>query len=175
MSKLLTAKRLGNDAALAQQYVKTHILLPASILGLICLVAGAGTIIYQFIASNYGGWTFLESMLLLILGGLIGWGQTRYQRFLYEAHPAVFANRMKSSSRPAHKQRKREPVQVSPVHQGQRLVPYLYALGVITIVACSTASWVHGYVEWVAALLIPWAGFFWAKLYAWRSVILLPT
>ncbi len=49
MPKLVTVQRIEGEHEKALEYVKTRILFPSGLLGLICLVAGAATLIYQFV------------------------------------------------------------------------------------------------------------------------------
>jgi hypothetical protein len=48
-------------------------------------------------------------------------------------------------------------------------VGYLAGLGLLA--AVSTVAMQVGQVHPIAAYLMPWGGFFWAKLFFWRSVI----
>ena len=108
MPKLVTAKRIEGEHEKAVEYVKTHILFPSGLLGLICLVAGAGTLIYQFVVEAYSWFAFSEVTGLLVVGGLLGWGQTRYHKYLVREHPEHFASRMKLYSRSSPKRTKKE-------------------------------------------------------------------
>jgi hypothetical protein len=56
-------------------------------------------------------------------------------------------------------------------HPGQGLVPWLYVVGIGTLVAGSIVVWRIGPLDSVAAFFLPWAGFFWAKLFFWRKVL----
>lgn len=50
-------------------------------------------------------------------------------------------------------------------------VPVAYLAGVAVLLSTATFSVVYGAVFVVAAYLLPWAGFFWAKLFFWRKVL----
>jgi hypothetical protein len=56
-------------------------------------------------------------------------------------------------------------------HPGRSLVPFCYVAGIGLLLGLSGFSMVGGYVDKVAAFLMPWAGFFWAKLFFWRKVL----
>jgi hypothetical protein len=172
MPKIITAKRLDNETELARQYVKTHILFPSGLLGLILMIAGTGSLLYQFMVESYGWPTFVQSVALMVAGGLLGWAQTRYHRYLLEQHPGHFADRLKVFTRAAQRRAKREPPSTQPIHRGQGLVPLYYALGATGLLGASAAVATRGQVFYMAAFLLPWAAFFWAKMFFWRGVIL---
>ena len=98
MGKMITAKRKDNEGEQAQLYIKTHILFPAGLMGLLAMVIGIVALVYQLIIETYDEWTFAKSSLLLVVGILFGWGQTRYHRAILRTHPEFFASRMKSSA-----------------------------------------------------------------------------
>lgn len=171
MPKIITAKRLEGDTEKAREYVKTHILFPSGLLGLIFMVAGAASLVYQFMVKTYSWRTFLETSGLLLVGGLLGWAQTRYHQYLLREHPGHFASRMKIFSRTVIKRSNRE-VLIPPLeHRGRRLMPLWYVLGVGGLFGASTVSSSLSQVDYIAAFLLPWAGFFWAKLFFWRGVL----
>ncbi|MBI4401862.1 MAG: hypothetical protein HY581_09550 [Nitrospirae bacterium] len=171
MPKIITAKRLAGDTEKAREYVKTHILFPSGLLGLIFMVAGAASLVYQFMIKTYSWQTFLETSGLLLVGGLLGWAQTRYHQYLLREHPGHFASRMKIFSRTGIKRSKRE-VLIPPLeHRGRSLVPLWYILGIGALFGASAVSSSLGQVDYTAAFLLPWAGFFWAKLFFWRGVL----
>ena len=171
MPKLISSRRVENETELAKQYVKTHILFPSVLLGFIMLLAGSASLIYQFMVETYGWQTFLESTGLLLLGGLVGWGQTRYHRYLLREHPGYFAGRLKTFSKTGPKRPKKESAGQPPEYPGQQYVPLLYLAGVVGLVGTAVVSSIFGHVYYMAALLLPWAGFFWAKMYGWQGVI----
>lgn len=170
MPKLITARRVENETELARQYIKRHILFPSVLLGFIMLLAGTGSLIYQFMVETYGWQTFVESTGLLMVGGSVGWGQTRYHRYLLREHPAFFADRLKRFSRGGAKRTKREQTSQELEHPGRQWVPWCYLGGIAGILGLSIAIAMWGHVYYMAALLMPWAGFFWAKMFFWREV-----
>lgn len=172
MPKIITAKRLDNEHELARQYVKTHILFPSGLLGLVLMISGTASLIYQFVVESYGWPTFVQSTGLMVAGGLLGWAQTRYHRYLLQEHPGHFADRLKIFTRAAQKRARREPPSSQPVHRGQSLVPLYYALGAAGLLSVSAVVVMRGQVYPMAAFLLPWAGFFWAKMFFWRGVLI---
>ena len=106
MPKLVTIKQQEGQDAKATAYVKAYMLFPAGILGLVSMVGGVGGLGYQLIATDTYTWeTFVQSSGLLMLGGLLGWLQTTYHRWILRHRPGVFAARMrqptlKKSGRP---------------------------------------------------------------------------
>ncbi len=171
MPKLVTVKRLEGNVEKARDYVKTHILFPSGLLGLIFMVAGTAALGYQWLAMDTYTWaTFMLSTGLLVLGAVLGWGQTKYHQYLLREHPDVFASRMKAFLAPRSRAR-REPTLSPLIHRGREFIPLAYLAGMLVLLAASTVSAMLGDVYYVAAYLLPWAGFFWAKLFFWRGVI----
>ena len=171
MPKLITARRLEGEAEKAREYVKTHILFPSGLLGLIFMISGMASLVHQFFIETYSWHTFLESTALLFVGGLLGWTQTRYHKFLLREHPEHFANRMKTFVRTRRSRPKREGAPAPVTHRGQTLVPFGYLAGCLLLFGASALSSMVGHVYYAAAFLLPWAGFFWAKLFFWRGVL----
>lgn len=171
MPKIITARRLQGESEKAQEYVKTHIVFPAGLLGLICILTGTAALAYQFIGQTYSWGTFLQSSGLILAGVLLGWAQTRYHRYLLREFPAFFAERMKAFGRGMPRRGKRESTTASIEHWGRSLVPVFYLLGGGLLLALSLYATIAGQVYFLAAFLLPWAGFFWAKLFFWRGVL----
>jgi hypothetical protein len=171
MAKLVTLKQAEEQTARATAYVKTYILFPSGMLGLICMLVGIGMLGYQLVATDSYTWrTFAESSGLLLLGGVVGWLQTLYQRWMLRVRPEVFAARMQFVAKRGSRS-KRESVSSQPDSTSPWWVPVAYLALAGMILAASTMSVLEGTVNPVAAYLMPWAGFFWAKLFFWRKVI----
>jgi hypothetical protein len=171
MPKLVTVQRQELEAEKAREYVKAHILFPASLLGLVCVVAAAFALIYQFVAESYGLRAFEETTGLLAAGILLGWGQTRYHRYLLREFPGHFASRMRVFERTGPRKSRKDVAAAVLDHPGRSLVPLFYVLGICLLLGLSAMSVAGGQVDTVAAFLMPWAGFFWAKLFCWRKVL----
>ena len=172
MPKLVKEWRTEDIRTQARHYVKTYILLPSGFLGLLCMLGGIGTLGYQLIASETYTWTtFTTSSALLLLGGLCGWLQTRYHRYLFETAPGVFAARMRTAVQRTQRKAKPEPTVPPIVHRGRKLVPVAYVVGGGLLVGSSLWAMVYGSMDAVPAMLMPWAGFYWSKLFFWRGVV----
>lgn len=172
MPKLVTVKQFEDLAERAKDYVKAYILFPSGILGLISMVGGTAALGYQLIATESYTWaTFWMSSALLVLGGCVGWGQTRYHQYILHQYPEVFASRMRPVTvKRSGRARKESPVALSQA-PGSKWIPLAYLAGTAILLGASTVGMQAGQVHPVAAYLMPWGGFFWAKLYFWRAVI----
>ena len=172
MAKLVKEWRTGDIQTQARHYVRTYILLPAGFLGLVCMLGGVGTLGYQLVASGTYTWvTFSTSTALLLLGGTCGWVQTRYQRYLFETVPEVFAARMRTAVQRTQRKAKPEPV-VPPIqHRGRKWVPVAYLVGIVLLLGSSLWAVTYGSMDALPAILMPWAGFYWSKLVFWRRVV----
>ncbi len=171
MAKIITAHRLEGEVERAREYVRVHIVFPAALLGLVFLVAGSAAIGYQFLAKSYGWATFLQSSGLLVAGALLGWGQTKYHQYLLREHPSHFATRMKLFEKRSSKASRRDAGIPTVEHPGRSLVPLGYLLGMAMLLGLAGLCAMYGEVYYVAAFLLPWAGFFWAKTFFWRRLI----
>lgn len=172
MPKLVTVKQTVGQAEKAADYVKAYILFPAGILGLICMVGGTGALGYQLVTTDSYTWTtFFQSSGLLVLGGLFGWAQTKYQQWILREHPEVYAYRMRPASSGRESRSKRRAAPSTASSAGPVWVPLAYVAAAGVVVAASVFCAEYGSVHAVGSYLMPWAGFFWAKLFFWRSVI----
>ena len=172
MARLVTLRRPEEVAQQAQEYVKSYILFPSGMVGLACLIGGIGGLGYQLIATESYTWdTFYQSSGLILVGLVFGMAQTSYHQFLMKRFPEVFAARLRVASMRRGAKAKREPQTVTINHAGRGLVPLVYAGGVAILMGSAFAAVVYGQVGTVAALLLPWAGFFWARLLLWRKVV----
>jgi hypothetical protein len=170
--KLITIHHPEQVAQQAREYVRTYILFPSGIVGLLCLVGTIGGLVYQLLASDSYTWTtFYFSSGLIALGIMIGTGQTSYHRYLYKQFPEALAARMRLAPGKQKGKPKKDSPQETIDHQGRNLVPLAYMVGIVMLVGSSIAAIIYGQVEAIPAFLMPWAGFYWAKLFLWRRVI----
>ena len=172
MPRLITVRRPEEIAQQAHEYVKSYILFPSGVVGFICLIGGVGGLGYQLVATDSYTWgTFYQSTALIMLGVIIGLVQTRYQQFLLKRFPEVLAARLRMASIKRGGKVKKEASPVTIEHSGRRFVPVAYVGGVSLLVGSAIAASTYGQVTTVPALLMPWAGFYWARLFFWRSVM----
>jgi hypothetical protein len=172
MPKIITSRRIEGESEKAREYVRTHIVLPSSVLGLVFMVAGMAALVYQFVYISYDWRTFLESAGLLLMGMLFGWVQTRYHHYLLREFPETFAGRMKLFAKNRAKRPRKEITIPAIQHRYRQYVPFGYAMGGIALFAAAAWSSVLGQTYYVAAFLLPWVGFFWAKVFFWRGMLL---
>jgi len=171
--KLITVHQPDQVAQQAREYVRTYILFPSGIIGLVCLVGVIGGLGYQLLASDNYTWdTFYYSSGLLLTGIILGIGQTSYHRYLFKEFPEALAARMKLATGKQKSKTKRDAIGDIIDHPGRSLIPVAYLVGMVALVGGSVAAITYGQVEAFPAFLTPWAGFFWAKLFLWRRVIL---
>jgi hypothetical protein len=172
MAKLITVHHPEQIAQQAREYVKTYILLPSGLVGMFCLVGGVGGLGYQLIGSDSYTWnTFYFSSGLIALGVIVGIAQTRYHRYLLKRFPDVLAARMRRGPSRQRGKAKKEQEPAAIDHPGRRLLPAAYLAGVSVLVGSAAVATLYGQVDTVPAVLMPWAGFYWAKLFFWRGVI----
>jgi hypothetical protein len=172
VARLVTVRRPEEIAQQAHEYVKSYILFPSGLVGLICLIGGVGGLGYQLIASATYTWdTFYQSSALIMLGLLIGVAQTRYHQFLLTRFPEVFAARLRMASMKRGAKAKKEPHGLTIHHAGRQFVPLAYLSGAALLIGSALAASIYGQVSTVPALLMPWAGFYWARLFLWRKVV----
>jgi len=171
MGKVITAKRKESEVEQAQTYIKTYMLFPSGLLGLLTMVIGIIALVYQLIIETYDEWTFAKSSFLIFVGIVLGWGQTRYHRFILREYPGFFASRMKSSAVRSPTRGKKPPAEFQLTHTGRGLVPLCYVLGIGGLIGLSAWSYSTGSLDYMAAFFLPWAGFFWGKLFTWHKVI----
>lgn len=172
MPKLIVRQRPEAIEQQARDYVKSYILLPSGLLGLVSMIGGVGGLGYQLVASDSYTWvTFYASTALILWGVVIGVAQTRYHRFLLQQFPEVWAARMRSATAKKGRRSKTEGEPPHIDHPGRQWAPVVYVLGTGMTLGASWAAVMFGQVDGVPAVLLPWAGFFWARLFFWRGHI----
>jgi len=174
MPKLVTVLKPEKIDEQARYYVRTHILLPAGTIGLVCMVGGVGALAYQLLANHTYSWaTFLSSSLLIVVGAGCGYGQARYHRYLFKTFPEVYAAKMRSwmAQRNKKTRGKAEPEAPTIEHPGRGFVTAISLAGAVLVFGSSAAAYMYGDLNMFPAALMPWAGFYWAKLFCWRGVV----
>jgi len=172
MPKLVTVLRPEKIDEQARYYVRSHILLPAGTIGLVCMVGGVGSLGYQLLVNHTYSWvTFLTSSILIAVGAACGFGQARYHRYLFTAFPEVYAARMRTAVAQRNRKAKAEPEVPSIEHPGRGFVTAISIAGAALIFGTSAVAIIRGDLDPLPAVLVPWAGFYWAKLFCWRGVV----
>jgi hypothetical protein len=174
MPKVITARRQEDETEKAQEFIRTYILFPASLLGLISILVGVVALGYQLFLGSYGWETFTYSSALLIAGVLLGLAQTKYQQYLLREFPGYFANRMKAFTQRSVRKAKKTVTDVTIEHRGRGLVTLWYFLGFTALLGLSGVCVWTGFLHPVAAFALPWAGYFWAKMFFWKGLVLPP-
>ena len=170
--KLINVHHPQHTIQQAQAYVKTYILLPSSLLGLTCAIGAIGGLGYQWLSTDSYTWdTFSQSSGLFMSGIGLGAAQTLYQRYLLREFPEVLATRMKERLNRQRGKLKKGSDATAIEHPGRQFVPLAYLLGVMILIGGAIATSTYGRVSMIPALLMPWAGFYWARLFLWRRVI----
>jgi hypothetical protein len=156
--KLITVRRHEEIMQQAQEYVKSYILFPSGLVGLICMIGGLGGLGYQLMATDSYTWgTFYQSSGLIVLGVVMGALQTRYHQFLLRQFPDVFAARMRTAAIKQGNKARKDPHVPTIVHPGRPLIPLAYVLGVAGLAGAADHERV---VEEVAVVRRPLAGEF---------------
>jgi hypothetical protein len=172
MPKVITARRQDDETDKAHEFVKTNILFPASLLGLIAIVVGVIALGVQLWSGTYGWETFTYSSGLIVAGVLLGLLHTKYQQYLLREFPGYFANRMKAFTHRSIRKAKKVVTDNDIEHRGRGLIPLWYFLGIVMFFTLSGLAVASGFIEPVAAFALPWAGYFWAKMFFWKGLVL---
>ena len=172
MPKLINIHHPEHTMQLAQGYVKTYILMPSGLLGLICMIGAIGGLGYQWLGiDSYSLSTFYQSSALFMSGVGLGAAQTLYQRYLLREFPEVLAARMKEGLNRQRGTLKKRSDATTIKHPGRQFVPLAYLLGAVVLIGGAIAASTYGRVNMIPALLMPLAGFYWVRLFLWRRVI----
>jgi hypothetical protein len=172
MPKLVTVLRPEKIDEQARNYVRSHILLPAGTIGLVCMVGGVGSLGYQLLVNHTYSWvTFLTSSILLVVGAACGFGQARYHRYLFSTFPEVYAAKMRTAVAQRNRKARAEPEAPAIEHPGRGYVTAISIAGAALIFGSSALAFLYGELDPIPAVFMPWAAFYWAKLFCWRGVV----
>jgi len=172
MPKLVTVLQPEKIDEQARYYVRSHILLPAGTIGLVCLVGGVGSLGYQLLVNHTYSWvTFLTSSVLLAVGALCGFAQARYHRYLFTAFPEVYAAKMRTAVAQRTRKARAAPEVPAIEHPGRGFVTAISIAGAALIFGSSALAIIYGELDLIPAVFVPWAAFYWAKLFSWRGVV----
>jgi hypothetical protein len=172
MPKLVTVLRPEKIDEQARHYIRSHILLPAGTIGLVCLVGVVGSLGYQLLVNHTYSWvTFLTSSVLLAVGALCGFAQARYHRYLFTAFPEMYAAKMRTAVAQRNRKARAEPEVPAIEHPGRGFVTAISFAGAALIFGSSALAIIYGELDLIPAVFVPWAAFYWAKLFSWRGVV----
>jgi hypothetical protein len=169
MPKILTARRREDERERARLYLKSRLMLPTIPLGMVTLLAGYGDVVLMWIQNELTPQALLGSTMLFLFGAVWGWGHARYERYLLETCPEYFARKQKLlEAAKEYKRVKRDLPAAGPLHPGRRFVVAMYIVGIASQAGISV--YYLGHVGVYAAIFLPWAGYFIAKVIFWRSL-----
>lgn len=170
MAKLISPRREETQLGKAKDYIRTHILFPSALLGMILLLAATMALAYQYLVETYDGQTFFQSTGLAFLGAFAGWGQSRYHRYLLTEAPDYLASRLRAFEKKDQSRARKDWPIIEAQHRGRQWVPLWYVLGACMFLGMSFWASAWGSVYAVAGYLLPWAGFYCARVYAWKDL-----
>jgi len=157
--KLITVQRPEQVTKHAHDYVKTYILIPSGLVGLVSMLGGVAGLGYQLFATDR----------LIALGAALGFAQSLYHSYLLRSFPEVLAARIRVATAKQSKKGAKVPEPPALEHPGRSMIPMAYMLGVGVMLGGSWLALSIGQVSIVPAILLPWAGFYWARLFFWRG------
>jgi hypothetical protein len=169
MPKILTIRRREDERERARLYLKSRLMLPTIPLGMVTLLAGYGDMVLMWIQNELTPQALLGSTILVLCGAFWGWGHARYERYLVGACPEYFARKQKQlESAKEYKRVKRDFPATGPLHPGRRFALGMYVVGIAFQAGISL--YYLGHVGVYAAIFLPWAGYFNAKVIFWREL-----
>jgi hypothetical protein len=77
------------------------------------------------------------------------------------------------AQRSLHKARK-TATEVNIEHRGRSLIPLAYVVAIGGMLTLSGFAMSTGFLDGLPAFFLPWAGYFWAKLFFWKGLVLAP-
>ena len=101
----------------------------------------------------------------------VGWDRHAITAISLRHFPEVYAAKMRTAVAQRSRKAKPEPEVPSIKHPGRGFVTAISIAGAVLICGASAAAIVQGDLEPFPAVLMPWAGFYWAKLFSWRGVV----
>jgi len=169
MPKIVTAKRREGEIERARLYLKSRLMFPTIPLGMVALLAGYGGVAMMWFQDELTPGALLGSTLLFAFGAVLGWAHARYERYLVQACPEYLAQKHKFLQAVKElKRAKRDVPSAPPDHGRRRLVLAAYAVGL-----CAQLGITAYYLDQLGvypAFFLPWAGYFNAKVIAWRGL-----
>ena len=169
MPKIATVRRQEDVRDRAKRYLKSRLMLPTIPFGMVTLLAGYGDMAVMWMQDQLTSQALFGSTVLFFSGAVWGWGHARYERYLVAKCPESLARKQKLlEAAKEYKKIKRDAGSDGPQHPGRSLVLALYVVGVSA--QCGVTIYYLGQIGAYAAIFLPWAGYFNAKVIAWRDL-----
>lgn len=169
MPKILTVRRREEEGERARLYIKSRLMLPTIPLGMVGLIAGYGGIVLMWMQDELTPTALYGSVMLFLAGAVWGWAHARYERYLVAVCPEYLARKFKQlEAAKEYRRVKRDVASAGPIHKGRRFVGLFYVVGI-----CAQIAMTVYFIETVgvyAAVFLPWAGYFNAKVLFWRKL-----
>jgi hypothetical protein len=167
--KIVTARRREDERDRARLYLKSRLMLPTIPLGMVTLLAGYGDMAVMWMQDELTPAAVTGSAILFFCGAAWGWGHARYERYLVATCPEYLARKQKIlDAAKEYKKVKRGVQAAGPAHPGRRVVLALYGVGILA--QCGMTLYYLGQTGAYAAIFLPWAGYFNAKVIFWRNL-----
>ena len=167
--KIVTARRREDERERARLYLKSRLMLPTIPLGMVTLLAGYGDMALMWMQDELTPRALMGSTILFFSGAVWGWGHARYERYLVAVCPEHLARKQKIlEAAKDYKRTRRDASPAGPAHPGRRFVPAVYAVGILAQFVVT--GYYLGQIGAYAAIFLPWAGYFNAKVIAWREL-----
>ena len=169
MPKIITARHRQSETERARSYVKARLMLPTIPLAMVALLTGYGSLAFMWFQDTLTPYALLGSTVLFVIGVVAGWADVRYERYLVRTCPEYLARKHKVlEAAKEYKRPKRDLPAAQPTHPGRYAVLTVYAVGVVVMLAMSI--WLVDKLGVYPAFLMPWAGYFNAKVIFWREL-----
>lgn len=167
--KIVTARRREDVRERACLYLKSRLMMPTIPLGMVALLAGYGGVAWMWVQDELTPGVLTGSTVLFFWGALWGWGHARYERYLVAACPEHLARKQKMlDAAKDYKKTRRDAPAAGPTHPGRRFVLAMYAVGILA--QFGATGYYIGSIGAYAAIFLPWAGYFNAKVIFWREL-----
>lgn len=169
MPKILTARQREAGLERARLYLKARLMMPTIPLGMVTLLIGYGGIGALWFQDKLTPQVLIDSTALFVCGGFWGWAHARYDRYLLRTCPEYLARKQKIlDAAKEYKRVKRDVPTAGPRHPGRSLVLAAYVVGICAQFGLS--FYFIDQLEVYAAVFLPWAGYFNAKVIFMRDL-----
>ena len=169
MPKIVTARHREDVRERARLYLKSRIMMPTIPLGMVGLLAGYGGVAWMWVQDELTPDVLTGSTALFFWGAAWGWGHARYERYLVATCPEHLARKQKIlEAAKDYKKTRRDAPSAGPTHPGRRFVLAMYVVGILA--QFGITGYYLGKIGAYAAIFLPWAGYFNAKVIFWREL-----